>query len=590
MPNSPSPLLVRAEAAFRAGRLEEADRDLTQLIATQGEQAAACHLLALVARRRGDPARADALFRRALAGAPGDAQLHNNYANLLLDTGALERALDHYEAAVRLGGAAFVEARYHRAVVLHRLGRDADALAALEDVLHTTPDHAAAHSQRAIVLRAMGRLDDAAAAFDRALALQPTRAVSLYGRARVALERGEADAAALFQRCIAAGAGDRDVLLGLANALEAEGDPKGAALLANAVAQFPDWIEAQEELARMRSEAGEGALLTAGYRAALTQRPRDLALHLSHWRTLARAERHTEALAAIAAVRSDLPDTPELWIAEATIAVEARDGARADAALARVAGHPEAAVPAARRALAAHDPARASALLDERLAAAPDDVAGWAYRDLAWRLTGDVRHEWLSGQPGLIGAIDLGLPDATLDELATLLRSLHRARAHPIGQSLRTGTQTRGRLLERTEPALRALRARLHEAIAAHLAALPPRDDAHPLLRYRDAMPKLAGSWSVRLTDAGFHVSHIHTAGVLSSAMYVALPDRLDATAHEGWLELGRPPTALGLALEPLTTIAPRPGRLALFPSYLFHGTRPFARGERLSVAFDVVF
>jgi Tfp pilus assembly protein PilF len=584
------PLLARAEAAFRAGRLEEADRDLTQVIATQGKQPAACHLLALVARRRGDAARADALFRRALADAPHDAQLHNNYANLLLDSGALDRALEHYEAAAQFGGEAFIEARYHRAVVLHRLGRDAEALTALDDVLRTTPDQAATHSQRAIVLRALGRLDDAAAAFDRALALQPTRAVSLYGRARVALERGEADAASLFQRCIAAGAGDRDVLLGLANALEAEGDPKGAALLANAVAQFPDWIEAQEELARMRAEAGEGAMLTAGYRAALSQRPRDLALHLSHWRTLARAERHTEALAAIAAARPDLPDLAETWLAEATIAVEARDGERADAALARVTGHPDAAVPAARRALAAGDPVRAAALLDERLTNAPDDIAAWAYCDLAWRLTNDPRHEWLSRQPGLIEAVELGLTDAMLDELAALLRSLHRARAHPIGQSLRTGTQTRGRLLERTEPALRALRARLQEAIAIHLAALPPHDEAHPLLRHRDATPKLAGSWSVRLTDAGFHVSHIHTAGVLSSAMYVALPDGLDGATREGWLELGRPPAALGLALEPLMTIKPRPGRLALFPSYIFHGTRPFARGERLSVAFDVIF
>jgi hypothetical protein len=30
------------------------------------------------------------------------------------------------------------------------------------------------------------------------------------------------------------------------------------------------------------------------------------------------------------------------------------------------------------------------------------------------------------------------------------------------------------------------------------------------------------------------------------------------------------------------------PGRMALFPSYLFHGTRPFSEGERLTVAFDV--
>jgi hypothetical protein len=28
---------------------------------------------------------------------------------------------------------------------------------------------------------------------------------------------------------------------------------------------------------------------------------------------------------------------------------------------------------------------------------------------------------------------------------------------------------------------------------------------------------------------------------------------------------------------------------VALFPSYMYHGTRPFSAGERLTVAFDVV-
>jgi outer membrane receptor protein involved in Fe transport len=41
--------------------------------------------------------------------------------------------------------------------------------------------------------------------------------------------------------------------------------------------------------------------------------------------------------------------------------------------------------------------------------------------------------------------------------------------------------------------------------------------------------------------------------------------------------------------LPPLATFEPKPGRLVLFPSFLFHGTRPFKGGERLTVAFDLV-
>ena len=51
---------------------------------------------------------------------------------------------------------------------------------------------------------------------------------------------------------------------------------------------------------------------------------------------------------------------------------------------------------------------------------------------------------------------------------------------------------------------------------------------------------------------------------------------------------LGEPQAELRLPLEPFRTIEPKPGRLALFPSTMWHGTYPFDAGERLTVAFDV--
>src|SRR5690606_14817024 len=89
-----------------------------------------------------------------------------------------------------------------------------------------------------------------------------------------------------------------------------------------------------------------------------------------------------------------------------------------------------------------------------------------------------------------------------------------------------------------------------------------------------------AGSWSVRLRAAGHHANHIHDEGWLSSAFYVALPDSVRDAAegsHAGWLQLGQPLASLGLDLPPRRLVQPQPGRLALFPSYVWHGTRPFA-------------
>ena len=90
----------------------------------------------------------------------------------------------------------------------------------------------------------------------------------------------------------------------------------------------------------------------------------------------------------------------------------------------------------------------------------------------------------------------------------------------------------------------------------------------------------------MRLTDGGFHVAHIHPRGVVSSACYLVVP-RIDA--DEGKLEVGGAPPELGLSLPALSSFAPRPGRMILFPSTLYHGTRPFRVGERLTAAFDVV-
>jgi hypothetical protein len=93
----------------------------------------------------------------------------------------------------------------------------------------------------------------------------------------------------------------------------------------------------------------------------------------------------------------------------------------------------------------------------------------------------------------------------------------------------------------------------------------------------------------VRLRGGGFHANHVHPQGAISSALYLALPERAEGDPSEaGWLVLGEPPRDLGLDLPPHTKIEPKAGRLALFPSWMWHGTRPFAEGERMTVAFDV--
>jgi hypothetical protein len=128
-----------------------------------------------------------------------------------------------------------------------------------------------------------------------------------------------------------------------------------------------------------------------------------------------------------------------------------------------------------------------------------------------------------------------------------------------------------------------------YEIVELDLVAGLPSDPAHPFLRRKSDRLAIAGSWSVRLQSGGHHVSHMHHEGWMSSAYYARLPlqDVEADEAHEGWIQFGAPPENYGIELPPRRIVQPQPGRLVLFPSYMWHGTIPFQTGDRLTAAFD---
>lgn len=544
----------------------------------------ALHLRAVAYRRAGRLEEARCGFEAAIAAAPDDPFVANNFANLLRQMGHHSGALRHYDHALALRPD-YRDAAFNKALLLSAMGDARGALALLDRLTAAQPSDARAQSARGAALRQLGRHAEAAAAFDAALKAQPGLATALKGRAQVALERGEEDAAARYRRAIAADLSDLGAVHGFAEALEAESSEEAATVLEQVLAARSDWIEGHALLARIQAERGE-ADFTRQMREAVARDPDNHALAVALAKTLAAAGRWEDALEVLPP-----SEQPELTILRASLLCESGAPAAALALIGeRGLATPASAIPEARAHLRLGDAQAAARVLERAVAADPSAIAAWGLLELAWRLLGHPRSHWLSGQPGLFGAQDLGLSRTMLTELRTTLLRLHRTRAHPIGQSLRGGTQTRGALLLRGEPVLAELRDALQDSIASYIAGLPPTDPGHPLLGHRDRMLAIGGSWSVRLSGSGFHVNHIHPEGVISSAFYVALPEGVGGNPDRaGWLELGRPPAELGLALEPLAAIEPRVGRLALFPSYLFHGTRPFADGERLTVAFDVV-
>lgn len=231
------------------------------------------------------------------------------------------------------------------------------------------------------------------------------------------------------------------------------------------------------------------------------------------------------------------------------------------------------------------EPAMAANAAGEATRLAPDDQSGWALLGVALRLLNDEREHWLCNYEQLVMPVEVPL-DANLAEHLT---ARHFAREHPADQTLRGGTQTRGNLFESADPAILKLARDIQGAIEARIAALP-KDPTHPFLARNTGAIEFSASWSVRLQNEGFHISHIHPKGWLSSALYVSLPPAVQRGEGQGELAFGVPDAALGLDLPARRTVRPHEGQLVVFPSYLWHGTTPFEdEAPRLTVAFDAL-
>ena len=180
--------------------------------------------------------------------------------------------------------------------------------------------------------------------------------------------------------------------------------------------------------------------------------------------------------------------------------------------------------------------------------------------------------------------------------LEAWLMDQHRFSRAPLGQSVAQGTQTAGNLFEQDYPPLAKLWQTLKEVIEAML-----RDPTHfeGARRYSTEDEsgsingvRLESSWSIRVAAQGHHVPHVHSKGWLSCVYYVGVPGTIgdEGSDHSGYLALGRPGVVLPESPEPSVFIQPEAGTLVVFPSYVWHETRPFlGEGARTVIAFDVL-
>jgi Flp pilus assembly protein TadD len=408
--------------------------------------------------------------------------------------------------------------------------------------------------------------EEALAALDRAESLGVTGFELAFNRGRALMQLYRMDEAdQSLAEAVSLKPTDTEAQLNLARLRHMRQDPEFARDIVAAAAASGDNAELQLLHATVLWRAGALAAAESICRDLLARRGPDPDVRVTLARVLQEGGRLQEAeLEAVEAVASK-PD--DATIVETLVAI----------LLSR--SRPEDALPfiAAQRARDADD-------------------QGWiAYEATATRLLDPPRYRELCDYRRLVRTFDLE-PPAGWSSMAELnaavldaLNARHRFTTHPLDQSVRNGSQTARSLLTDPDPAIRALM----QAFAAPLRSyqqLIGASSAHPLSARNRGSARFSGAWSVQLRREGYHVNHFHPQGWISSAYYVSVPDEVNnLDLMSGWIKFGEPRFAVPTAV-PEVFVKPHPGRLVLFPSYLWHGTNPIHGSEpRTAIAFDAV-
>ncbi len=582
-----------------------------QHLVRQADRTPDAHLLLAICRAEtGDYAGAERAFRAALALAPDHPLILINFGAMLRKAGKPSEARRVYRRATRRAA--------DMAAAWLGLGRSARECNDLQEARSGLQRHLELEPRSAMGWHEMGRTEQALENYERARD-------AFAEAARLAPREGSHDgnqgvcerlmghseqALACYARARKKGLAGPELDNARIGALMDCGRSEEAvAATRDLIEQHPDFVPGYDTMADVYWEYGQNHGIEEDpadlFRRRLSHNPANHDLRLAFANFLLKARRSEEAIETFRELRRQ-SDTPMLTTLQANAHEQAGEHEAAGTLYRRaheLLGDSRADFLCAytRHLLRAGDWREAEQRARAAVRVAPSDQEAWAYLATAWRLLGDEREFWLCDYERAITFLEVpppdgyGGPQAFIEALRAYLDTLHRASREPIQQSLRRGSQTAGRLFGRPQAIITDTQRTLTETIESWLGMLPS-DQTHPFYQRNTGGIRYTGSWSVKLWKSGNHVNHIHPEGWISSAYYVALPP---SVAHHGGddgeadmpgcIRFGQPPTELGLNLPPRRVIRPKVGHLALFPSYMWHGTVPFDDDEpRMTIAFDM--
>jgi predicted O-linked N-acetylglucosamine transferase (SPINDLY family) len=171
-PNDPAAHLALAQALDRAGDPERAMASLRAALALAPGLAEAHNLQGILLGGAGETGAAVASFREAIASKPDYARAWNNLGNSLKVAGRLAEAEDALAEAVRLQPD-YQLAHHNLGAVRYDQGKSDEAVVALSASLQLNMKFRPSWIMGALAERQRGRLDESIAAFGQAIALDP---------------------------------------------------------------------------------------------------------------------------------------------------------------------------------------------------------------------------------------------------------------------------------------------------------------------------------------------------------------------------------------------------------------------------------
>ncbi|MFZ0501732.1 MAG: tetratricopeptide repeat protein [Steroidobacteraceae bacterium] len=588
-------------AQLQAGQFRAAHDRLEAVVAANPGFAEAQRLLAGAKLALGDPVAAEAVLRQALAVDPAWTPTLTTLGELLLAGGRGTEAEGILLSALRAGSpdlrAAWVLARHYNST-----GRHPQALAVAGPLCTQGRVDAELATQHVTALVALGRQAEAITLYS-GLAGAATDNLAPVQALAIALNAAgrHTEAAQIAHRALARGFRTATLCLTYARSLMAQGaNARAETALRDCLRLDARLTEAHNSLAQLIwLRSGDLTQATEPLDEALRRFGNDGALQATKAAILQGAGDARAAYECLAP-RAERPDAPPQLLVRAGLSALDFDPAMA-LSLAQRALRSMPENGAARSLLAAaqlgvgdaREALRECAALEPQ---APNDQYLIALQATALRLLGDERYAELCDYRNLVLQLPIEPPSpwgdlaSFLIDLTASLNRLHDPNGHALlFQSLRHGTETTQDLTRSTDAAVRGLFQAFAAPIARYLEHIGKGTD--PLRRRNSGRWRFNGSWSVRLRNRGFHTSHVHPRGWISSAFYVELPDIMtEGCTDEGILSFGKPGILTTPALEPEYSVRPTPGMLVLFPSYFWHGTLPFESPQpRLTVAFDAV-